>query len=134
MPMLDMPLEKLQTYTGTNPRPADFDAFWDGGLAEMRATDPCVVLQPSAFQTPYAECFDLYFTGVGGARVHAKYLRPTNAPSPHPAVLKFHGYSGNAGEWHHHLQFAQKLPLFGDFVDLLRGQTMQQERFALRFQ
>src|SRR5450830_1286415 len=106
MPLLDMPLDQLRTYQGRNPRPADFDTFWDVGLAEMRATDPCVVLKPSAFQTSFAECFDLYFTGVGGARIHAKYLRPKNAPSPHPAILKFHGYTGSAGEWHHHLQFA----------------------------
>jgi cephalosporin-C deacetylase len=26
-------------------------------------------------------------------------LRPKNAPAPHPAVLMFHGYSGDAGDW-----------------------------------
>ena len=37
MPLLfDYPLEQLKTYKGTNPRPADFDAFWDKGLAEMQ--------------------------------------------------------------------------------------------------
>ncbi len=36
MPLtFDYPLEKLKTYTGMNPRPADFDAFWDRSLAEM---------------------------------------------------------------------------------------------------
>jgi cephalosporin-C deacetylase len=53
----------------------------------------------SEFQAPFAECVDLYFSGVGGARVHAKLLRPIRAPEPHPAVLMFHGYSINAGEW-----------------------------------
>lgn len=32
MPLVDMPLEKLRVYQGTNPRPDDFDAFWDRGL------------------------------------------------------------------------------------------------------
>ena len=27
MPLVDMPLEKLKEYSGTNPRPADFDAY-----------------------------------------------------------------------------------------------------------
>jgi cephalosporin-C deacetylase len=36
---------------------------------------------------------------VGGARVHAKYLRPKNVSEPHPAVLLFHGYSGSSGDW-----------------------------------
>ena len=100
MPLLfDMPYEKLQTYEGTNPRPDDFDDFWDRSLAEMHAIDPKVELVPAAFQTPYAECFHMYFTGVGGARVHAKLLRPKNASAPHPAVLMFHGYSGSSGDW-----------------------------------
>lgn len=100
MPLLfDMSRERLETYQGINPRPADFDEYWERGLAEMRATDPAVELIPAKFQTPFAECFDLFFTGVGGARVHAKLVRPKNVPGPHPAVVQFHGYSGHAGEW-----------------------------------
>ena len=100
MPLtFDLSLEQLKTYQGTNPRPADLDAYWDRGLAEMRATDPQVTLIPAAFQAPGADCFHLYFTGVGGARVHAKLLRPKAAPAPHPAVLMFHGYSGSSGDW-----------------------------------
>jgi cephalosporin-C deacetylase len=105
MPLIDMPLEKLKQYKGINPRPADFDEFWDKSIAEMRAVDPMVELVPSEFQVPFAECFDLYFTGVGGSRVHAKYIRPKNSKTPHPAILQFHGYSGNAGEWHDKLNF-----------------------------
>ena len=71
MPILDMPLEELKTYEGRNPKPADFDAFWDNSLAEMRAVDSNVELRPSEFQVPFAECFDMYFTGVRGARIHA---------------------------------------------------------------
>jgi cephalosporin-C deacetylase len=100
MPLLfDMPWEQLQTYRGCNPKPEDFDAFWDRSLKEMEAIDPHLELVPASFQTPFAECFDMYFTGVGGARIHAKLLRPKNAPEPHPALLQFHGYTGNAGDW-----------------------------------
>lgn len=100
MPLsFDMPLEELRTYQGCNPRPADFDGFWEQGLAEMRDCDPQLELVAAEFQTPFAECFHMYFTGVGGARVHAKLLRPKNRPEPHPAILMFHGYSMNAGDW-----------------------------------
>ena len=100
MPLLfDMPLEELDTYQGTNPRPNDFDDYWDHGLAEMQALDPAVELVPSDFQTPFARCSHLYFNGTGGARVHAKLMQPVEADEPHPAVLFFHGYSGNSGEW-----------------------------------
>lgn len=106
MPLLDMPLEQLKTYQGRNPRPADFDTFWDKSLAEMRALDPRVEIVPSGFQTPFARCGDLYFTGVGGARVHARLLQPVNAPAPHPAVLIFHGYSGSGGDFADKLSYA----------------------------
>ncbi|MBI1877567.1 MAG: acetylxylan esterase [Chloroflexi bacterium] len=101
MPLLfDMPFEELESYRGTNPRPADFDDYWEQGLAEMRAVEPQVELVRADFQTSFAACFDLFFTGVGGARVHAKLMRPRQAAEePHPAVLMFHGYSGNAGDW-----------------------------------
>ena len=99
MPLVDMPLEELRTYQGTNPRPADFDAYWARALEELEAVDPAVELKPSGFVSSVAECFDLYFTGVGGARIHAKYLRPRNGAAKSPAVLMFHGYSCSAGDW-----------------------------------
>jgi cephalosporin-C deacetylase len=106
--MFDFPLEKLKTYQGINPRPADFDAFWEAGLTEMRALDleDGVTLTPAAFQAPFAACFDLYFTAVGGARVHAQVLHPREASAPHPAVLMFHGYAGDAGDWIEKLGYA----------------------------
>ncbi len=105
MPLVDMPLEKLKTYQGINPRPGDHDEYWERALEEMRAIDPQVELIPSAFQVPTADCFDLYFTGVRGARVHAKYLRPKNVQEPHPAVVQFHGYTGHAGDWQDKLNY-----------------------------
>ena len=101
MPVIDMPLEKLKGYKGLNPRPADFDEFWDASLAEMHALDPRLELAPSGFAAPNAECFDMHFTGMGGARVYAKYLRPKGAGegAKLPAVVLFHGYSGSSGDW-----------------------------------
>ena len=90
MPIVDMPLVELKEYQGLNPKPTDFDEFWDKSVAEMQALDPELELIPADFKAPNAECFDLYFTGMGGARIHAKYLRPTNAPSPHPGAALFH--------------------------------------------
>ncbi len=99
MPMLDMPLEELRKYQGTNPCPPDMDAFWDAAIAEMQAVDPQVELVPSRFTTPFADCYDLWFTGVRGARIHAKFLRPKQLSGKAPALLQFHGYTGNCGDW-----------------------------------
>jgi cephalosporin-C deacetylase len=108
MPLVDMPLAKLKEYEGRNPRPHDFDAYWDAALAEMEATDSHVELIPHELHAPFAECFHLYFTGVGGARVHAKYLRPKGSTEPHPAVLMFHGYSGSSGDWADKLNYVAR--------------------------
>jgi cephalosporin-C deacetylase len=99
MPIVDKPLPELLKYTGRNPCPPDMDAFWDASLAEMRALNPKVKLEPFPLKTAAAECFDLYFTGVGGSRIHAKYLRPRKSSKRHPAVVIFHGYSGSSGDW-----------------------------------
>ncbi len=99
MPLIDKPLAELKTYAGTNPCPNDMDAFWDRSLAEMRALDPKVELRPAAFAARGVECFHLFFTGVGGSRVHAKFLRPKGAKQKLPAMLLFHGYSGRSGDW-----------------------------------
>jgi cephalosporin-C deacetylase len=106
MPLVDLPLAKLKRYRGRNPKPADFERYWDRALKEMRAVDPQVELVKSDFQTSVADCFDLYFTGVRQARIHAKYIRPRHGARPHPAVLQFHGYTGNAGDWCDKLNYA----------------------------
>jgi cephalosporin-C deacetylase len=106
MPQIDLPLEELKTYGGRNPRPDDFDVYWSRALEEMKAVDAKVELVPSTFTVPFADCFDLYFTGVRGARIHAKYVRPKNVPEPHPAIVQFHGYSGSAGDWNDKLIYA----------------------------
>jgi len=106
MPLtFDFPLEQLKTYTGINPRPANFDAYWQKALAEMRALDARVELASANFQAPGVECFHLTFTGVGGARLHAKFLRPEQITSPCPAVLMFHGYSSDSKDWSHKLGY-----------------------------
>ena len=100
MPLsFDMPYDQLLTYQGTNPRPADFDEYWDRSLAELAQVDPDPEFVPADFQTSFADCYDLYYTGLGGARIHAKLLRPKQITEPQPAVLMFHGYSGSAGDW-----------------------------------
>ncbi len=100
MPLIDKPLAELRNYRGVNPRPADFDAYWDESLRELDAHDPEVALVPNE-SVPFrnTEAFDLWFTGVGGARVHAKYLRPRHLSGKAPAMVIFHGYSGRAADW-----------------------------------
>jgi len=95
----ELPLEGLREYAGTNPRPEDFKAFWQQALAELKEVDPCPVWVASEFQVPFADCFDLFFTGTLGARIHARVLQPLSPSTSKPAILMFHGYASSAGEW-----------------------------------
>lgn len=108
MPMIDMPLDELKQYRGISPCPEDLDEFWDKAIAEMEQVDPQVELVPASFQVKNAECYDMWFTGVGGARVYAKLLKPKNLKKPAPAVLDFHGYSGSSGDWFGKLAFVNE--------------------------
>ena len=99
MPILDMPLEKLYQFEGRNERPHDIDAYWDKALAEMEALGTGCELIKSEFQVPGAECYDMWFTGVGGARIHCKFMKPAHIEGKAPAVCFYHGYSGDCGSF-----------------------------------
>ena len=58
LPIVDMPLEKLSVYTGTNPCPADIHDYWNIALAEMNEIDPEVQLKPAPYTFPETECVD----------------------------------------------------------------------------
>ncbi|MBN1687430.1 MAG: acetylxylan esterase [Spirochaetales bacterium] len=120
MPLFEMPFEQMKEYLGINPVPSDFDAYWQRALDEMAATDPDIEIRKSTFETSFAECFDLFFTGVRGARIHAQYVKPIRASVPHPAIVQFHGYKGNAGDWVDKLPFAAEG--FSVFAMDCRGQ------------
>lgn len=100
MPLtFDLSLDDLSTYKGRNPRPNDFDEYWDEGAARMRAVDPNPERIPATFQTDFAACSHFWFTGINGARVHAKLLEPTDPAPGHPGIVMYHGYSGDSGGW-----------------------------------
>ena len=99
MPAIDMPLDKLKQYQGINPKPTDFDQYWDRALAELDEQDLSYTLEKSEYISDGVECYHLYFTGVGGAKIHCKFLKPTHTQGKLPAVAMFHGYQGNCGDW-----------------------------------
>lgn len=100
MPLIDMPLKELKKYSGINPRPRDFDSYWDQSLREMKAIDPQIKLVPTKeIISKNVDCFHLYFTGVQGARIHAHLLKPKKITKKLPAIVQFHGYTVNRGDW-----------------------------------
>lgn len=106
MAAIDMPLVELREYMGINPRPDNFDSYWADALAEMRAVDRDVTITPAEFTADFADCYDMYFTGVGGARIYAKLLKPNNICGKCRGLVEFHGYSGSSGDWFNKLAYA----------------------------
>ncbi|MCZ8520857.1 MULTISPECIES: acetylxylan esterase [Paenibacillus] len=95
----DMSLAELLIYRGSSPKPDDFDAYWQRGLGELERQSLAYELVPADFGTPLVDCFHLYFTGVGGARVHCKLARPKRTQVSGPGLAIFHGYACDSGDW-----------------------------------
>ena len=96
----DMTYEELMAYKGVNPCPADMDAYWDKALRELEAVDPQVELIPADCVLKTVDCFDLWFTGVRGARIHCRYARPKESAGKIPAAVHFHGYADKSPDWY----------------------------------
>ncbi len=106
MSLIDMPLHELEQYEGSNPKPKDFDAYWEAALAEMRSVNPNLRMEKAGFESPVADCYDLYFTGVNGAQIRVMHLRPKQVAGKIPALLMFHGYTDCSGSWTDKLAYA----------------------------
>ena len=72
----------------------------------MKAVNSRLVLNRADFQCSFADCYDMTFDGVGGARIYAKYVRPKKQAEKQPALVKFHGYSRSSGDWFDLLPYA----------------------------
>src|SRR6266851_1305387 len=85
MAVFELPLDQLRSYEGRNPRPDDFDDYWARGLDEVSGTAPQIELSPHFEPCALRRVFRPLVTGVGGARIHAQYMRP-RGNGPHPAI------------------------------------------------
>lgn len=107
MPLVDMPLEELLKYQGRNPKPKDFDSFWDQSLVEQSTTNPELAITKIDISADFAECFELRFKSTRGGTIFAKYVRPKGKKNC-PALLRFHGYSASSGDWASSLGWAAR--------------------------
>ncbi|MNZ39973.1 Cephalosporin-C deacetylase [compost metagenome] len=102
----DMTLEQLKAYNGKSPRPEKFNDYWDRALKELDKQSLEYELVPASFQSPHAECYHMYFTGVGGAKIHAKYVKPKALNGKGAGMAYFHGYSCDSGDWMDKVNYA----------------------------
>ncbi len=98
---MDMSVEELKAYLGSTPCPADFDAYWEAAKREADGLDYQVEMVENSFSVTGADCYDLYFTGTKGARIHSRVALPAGVAKTGkiPAVLLFHGLSDGEYSW-----------------------------------
>lgn len=99
MALVDMPIEELLEYKGSSPCPSDIDTYWDEALDEMNSLDLKTEFIRVDYPSKSANMYDLYFNATKNARIHARVAMPKKLDGKAPAVLQFHGLSGNADEW-----------------------------------
>lgn len=121
-------IEGLRDYLGSTPVPDDFDEFWALRMAEAdevplewelvaaSAAMGGADISPTAVAGAPCELSDLWFVGMGGTRLHAKYLVPTGTLALSqarggepfrgtPLVLQLHGYPGTSRSWLEQMSF-----------------------------
>ena len=106
MPLWDLNPEELASYTPEVAEPADFDDFWAGTLAQARAHDLCLRLEPVDTGLALVEVFDVTFAGFDGQPIRGWLTRPRGARGPLPGVLTCNGYGGGRGLATGHLSWA----------------------------
>lgn len=99
MPMIDMPIKEMETYLGKSIKPIDFDDFWSKEIEKISEDNLKYKLVKKEFKNKQAEYYEIYFNGIDGARIYAKYICPSIDKNV-PTVLEFHDYKEASGGWH----------------------------------
>jgi len=105
MPLVDMPLEELQTYRPPLTRRRDFGAFWTRTLRAAAAQPLRPALEAVAYPARGVRVRRASFDGFEGGRISGWLLEPEGA-GRRPALVVYHGYSGRAPTLFHLLPWA----------------------------
>lgn len=103
MAYTDMDRRTLERYRSDAVEPADFDAFWTQTVAAARGARREPVLTEIPTPLTDIETIDVEFSGFGGDRVRAWYLRPRHTAGPLPVLVRFCGYGRGRSFPHEHL-------------------------------
>ncbi|HEY0605773.1 MAG TPA: acetylxylan esterase [Herpetosiphonaceae bacterium] len=97
MAFFDLPLDQLRSYLPPRDEPADFDAFWQQTLAEVRQTPLNATYEAVDYGLTTVETFDVTFSGYGAQPIKGWLLLPRQRSGPLPCVVEYIGYGGGRG-------------------------------------
>ena len=100
MSIVDMRTKNMESYLGKSIKPNDFDDFWDKEISNIDIENIEYKIIKKDFNNKQADYYEIYFKGIDGADIYAKYICPKNAIKV-PTVLEFHDYKESSRGWHH---------------------------------
>lgn len=101
-------IESLETYRGIGSAPKDYDEYWNRAKEDLKKASLDYKLEEADFRPKNCLAYNLYFTGVGGAKIRCQFLKPKNVNGKMPGVVIFHGYWVNSGDWSSKLGFVEE--------------------------
>ncbi|WP_282710010.1 alpha/beta fold hydrolase [Lancefieldella sp. Marseille-Q7238] len=106
MSLSKLDYRELRVARALAPMSADFSEFWEARMAEADAVPLSWRLEPSDEVAQAKTCAfcDLWFDGMKGAKLYAKFLYPHGEKNV-PLVLQFHGYPGASRSWFEQASF-----------------------------
>ncbi|HWG01743.1 MAG TPA: acetylxylan esterase [Trebonia sp.] len=120
MPWYDLPLDQLRDYRTRTAEPDRLDDWWAERLSQARAlAEPLTLTRHEPGLYGPLEVYDAEFSGAGGDRIRAWYIRPATGNAD-KILVRFIGYGGGRGAPAEHML----LPALGYevFVMDTRGQ------------
>lgn len=87
--------------------PEDMDVYWNEAKGLLNGHDYKVEIVEVETGFQNVECYDLFFIGVDGSRIYAKYLKPLSHVNG-KMILQFHGYMYYSGEWSEKLAYVSQ--------------------------
>ena len=122
MPLFDLPLAQLRSYSSDVTPPEDLRQFWDATIREARAFPLDASFEPVENYLSVIDTFDVTFAGYGGAPVRGWLHLPAHREpgAALPVVVQYVGYSGGRGLVNQDTRWAQAG--YAHFIMDTRGQ------------
>lgn len=122
MPLFDLPLAQLRSYTSDVTMPEDLREFWDATIGDARAYPLNARFEPVENYLSVIDTFDVTFAGYGGEPIKGWLHLPAirDSGSRLPVVVHYVGYSGGRGLANQETGWAQAG--YAHFIMDTRGQ------------
>ena len=96
MPVIDMPLDRLEVYRPAVTRKTDFDTFWEQTLLEAARAPLEATLEAVHYPVDGPLFQRVFYSGWRDARICSWYIVPPG-DGPFPSLVVYHGYGGHKG-------------------------------------